>query len=514
MTGRHPDGPQDGAPRPPRLKVHRRVRELLDAEPDSLTRTGRALAYFLKLIRETWRELQEKNCTLRASALAYKSLVTLVPLVAILMAMMSFPGLEARRDRVLDKVLNVILPVEEGATLLEPTGGPRRPEPPPDQEAGRPGAGDQAVAHEIRARRTKMKDLFRARIQELAKRATAVSSIGFVILMLVVISLLSTVEQTFNRIWGAPRDRGWLARMVRYTALLFWGPILIAVSLSLSAAFQTGLIGRLLERHLAGFQEVVSFLLPVAVSTAAFTGLYCVLPNTRVRLRPALAGAVLAAVLWELAKVGFNLYVKHVVAGNPVYGSLGLIPMVFLWLYYSWLVILFGSSVSFTIQNFEDLTRKEERRRRGFRFRVYYAVRTLAAVAANYSRGRSATVVDELSERLDIPEYVVRESLDALAAGGLLVPVEGQMDAYLPSRPLERISVADALQAVAGEMLRLPDGPADPTHRRLAGILGEADARVAGSLGAVSFRDLAAEELSAREGPAAARPPSPDAAGA
>ncbi len=333
---------------------------------------------------------------------------------------------------------------------------------------------------------------------------------SFVVLLLIVLSLMYTVEETFNRIWSVPRGRALLSRVISYTAVLFWAPILVAASLSLSAVSQigTGSIGRVLQ-HLAWLKPLVAFFMPMLISTAAFTALYCILPNTRVRVKPALAGAALAAVLWALATLGFNLYVKYAVTKN-VYGALGLIPMIFLWFYYTWLVVLFGASVAFTVQNYEDLTRKHERRRRGARFRVYFAIRTAAAVAARFSRGEKTVVVDELSERLDIPEYAVRESLESLVAKSLLVPVAGELDTYVPGRPLDKISVASILDAVSGETFRLPASAADQTHRRIEALLGGADRELRERLGAVTLRELVDDEQAsraewlARQGPAQA----------
>ncbi len=502
-------------PKLPHHRLNARVRELLEADEDSLDRGKRALVYFLKLVRETWREVQEKNCTLRATALAYKSLISLVPVAAVVMAVLSSPALQSRRDQVIDQMLNYIIPVESGATVSArggapagPTGGEgAAPAPAPAPAAGSDptsGAGQESAAGADGAAseggsagakgRVRIQAMIKGEISKLAKRAAAVGTISFVVLLLVVLSLMYTVEETFNIIWGVKHGRALMSRVVSYTAALFWGPVLVAASLSLSA---TGQFSSFMQ-HLDGLRPVIAFVMPTLILAGTFMAMYVVLPNTRVRWKPALAGAALGAVLWQLATVGFNLYVKYVVVKNPVYGALGLIPMVFLWLYVTWVVVLFGASVTFTIQNYEDLTRKHERRRRGVRFRVYYAIRTAAAVAARFARGESTLVVDELSERLDIPEYAVRESLDALAGRGLLVPVTGELDTYLPARPLEKITVANILDAVSGDTFRLPAVSADQTHRRIENLLDGADQELRARLGGVSLRDLVDDEQASR----------------
>lgn len=483
----------------PHHRLNARVKELLEAEEDGLTRGRRALVYFLKLVRETWRELQEKNCTLRASALAYKSLVSLVPIAAVMLAVLSMPALADKRERVLNKMLDKVMPVQSAPAAAEPERAPA---------AAAPAAADDS-AGKLERKRAELKQTFTDEVNKLTKRAAAVGATSFVVLLLIVLSLMYTVEETFNRIWGVPRGRSLVSRAVNYTAVLFWAPILVAASLSLSSAAtqaQSGRLGQILA-SVAWLKPVVVFFMPMVISTAALTALYVILPNTRVRLKPALAGAALAAALWELATLGFNLYVKYVVAKSPVYGALGLIPMTFLWFYYTWLVVLFGSSVSFTIQNYEDLTRKEERRRRGFKFRVYYAIRTAVAVAARFSRGESPAVVDELSERLDIPEYAVRESLSALAAKGLLVPVAAETDGFVPARPPESVTAADVVEAVSGEAFGLPGKIGDQTHERLAGLMAGAERELHGRLGALTLKELAADEEMSRRQWLESKPP-------
>jgi len=479
----------------PHHRINARVRELMEAEEDSLTRGKRALVYLIKLVRETWRELHEKNCTLRASALAYKSLVSLVPLAAVILAVLSFQAFEGKRDQVLDKLLNTVLPVSAA-----PEGPENKDKEPAAASPGEGVSGTGEAAKTIEDKRAELKHIFTEEVNKLARRAAAVSITGLIALLAIVLSLMFTVEQTFNIIWGVQQGRPIVSRVVSYTAVLFWAPILVAASLSLSSVAtqaRTGPLGQVFST-VAWLKPIVVFFMPMVISTAALTALYVILPNTRVRFRPALAGAALAATLWELATLGFNLYVKYVVIRNPVYGALGLIPVTFLWFYYTWLVVLFGASVSFTVQNYVDLTRKEERRRRGVRFRVYYAMRTAAAVAARFSRGEPTTVIEELAERLDIPEYSVRESLDGLARKGLLVPVAGELDAYVPARPLENITVADVLEAVSGETFHLPGLTADPTHARLQALLSGVESEIHGRLGATTLRDLAADEQASR----------------
>src|SRR5690606_32385396 len=139
--------------------------------------------------------------------------------------------------------------------------------------------------------------------------------------------LYQTIEDTFNSIWRITSKRSIFMRIAIGTSMLFWGPIMLAVSVSLT-------------ERLSALPVLGNYVFPSVVTAAAFTIFYMLIPHARVRLRAALAGALVAALVWEVAKLLFLVYVNRVVSYSAVYGSLGLIPMLFLWVYVNWVIIL------------------------------------------------------------------------------------------------------------------------------------------------------------------------------
>jgi len=181
--------------------------------------------------------------------------------------------------------------------------------------------------------------------QQFSRRASQLTGAGFAFLVLVALMLMANIDRAFNTIWRVKRKRSALNLFVVYWSILSLGPLLIGVSMAvtsylvslplLSDAAETLGIGG----HLLG-------LMPLLASAVAFTLLYAVVPNRRVPIRHAMAGGVLAAVLFELAKRGFAFYLTHFPAYEAIYGALAAIPIFLVWVYLSWLVTLLGAEFS------------------------------------------------------------------------------------------------------------------------------------------------------------------------
>jgi len=244
---------------------------------------------------------------------------------------------------------------------------------------------------------------------------------------------------------------------------------------------------------------LTGFGLPILFVWAILVFVYLYMPNTRVRKRAAAAGAVLAAIMLFVGKWAFELYVVNVVAYDKVYGTLSVIPVTLIWLYTSWVIILSGAEVAFTIQNFEDLTHKAERERRGIRLRLYYAVRGVHTVCLRFLRGESPKVLDELASEFQIAEYALRSVLQELVAHRILARVEGDADAFVPARSPASLTVKDVVDALHGPRLATPAKTeadtmwidADPVRDVIHELFRDYERAAEERLGGLSFEDLA-----------------------
>ncbi len=178
------------------------------------------------------------------------------------------------------------------------------------------------------------------RLQGFATNAGSLTAVSTVFLVVSALALMATIEKNFNLLWRAARPRGLLQRITAYWALLTLAPLLLGAGLAVTDWLGT--------RELLGLRlpPTLFTLLPFAFEVGAFALLYGAAPNVDTRPRHALAGALLAAVLFEIAKRGFAFYVNTFADYQLLYGALAALPVFMLWVYVSWLVILLGATLA------------------------------------------------------------------------------------------------------------------------------------------------------------------------
>ncbi len=318
-------------------------------------------------------------------------------------------------------------------------------------------------------------------------------AVGGVSLFITTVLGLGTVENSFNKIWGIERERSLVRRFADYLAVLVVAPLLFTAAVSLATSLRSETILQQVLAHpvLAHAYELGLRQTPTLLLLLGFAFLYWFLPNTSVRIGPALLGGAVAAVLFGLAQalyIGFNVGVART---NAIFGSFAALPLLLVWLYVSWIVVLLGCEVAFAAQNLQSFRRARvgEEPRPAAREAIGIAVATRIARAFRAEGG----ITDEaLAGELDVPVRTVRAILTDLEAGGI-VSLRGaeECDAYQLGRAAEAVSIAQVLEALRG-----PSAPpgretsADPAVRAL---VGEVERGVAKALGARTLADLANE---------------------
>ncbi len=198
-------------------------------------------------------------------------------------------------------------------------------------------------------------------------KASHLTTTGSILLAIIALMLISTINNALDNIWHVNKRRHLIARFLVYWAILTLGPVLIGIGLySTSYFFALPLIEnvdsaiRIKSRLLA--------LMPFFTSSIAFTLLYVLVPNTHVNRRHAVTGGIVATILFELAKHTFALCIKAVPTYTVIYGAIAVIPMFLIWIYVSWLIVLFGAQISYSLSVFrmEDIGKHHSEIRWGF----------------------------------------------------------------------------------------------------------------------------------------------------
>ncbi len=302
----------------------------------------------------------------------------------------------------------------------------------------------------------------------------SLGTIGATILLLTSILALRHLETTLNAIWGVEDQRTWPRRLSDYLTVMVIAPLLTGVALSLGATIQgTQVLAEFINpATVVQFETVWLQGLPWAALIAAFSFLYWFFPNTSVRPLAALAGGFVASILFSVARYFYVDLSVGVTKYNAIFGGFAALPLVLVWIYVCWAVVLFGAEVAFASQNLNHYRREVRGAEPGMAEREAIGLRVVLAIGRAFRSGEGALNSDVLSEALDLPVRVVREQVRALMAAGLLEQTVDDLGnaGVLPARPLGRITVADVFHALRGDR----EMPADDDEEAGADLVATA----------------------------------------
>ena len=279
---------------------------------------------------------------------------------------------------------------------------------------------------------------------------------GTVLLIFVVFSLLGRIEETMNNVWGVTRSRSWLIRIEHYWFAIGLVPTLLIAGLILATGQRFAGVRHFVE-SMPLVSEVVFKFLPMVLLWLAFAAFYKIMPNTRVRFNAALVGGFVGGSLWYLNNVFGFLYVSRVVSNSKVYGSLGLVPVFMIGLYFSWLILLFGAQVAYAFQNRAAYLQDKLAENVNQRGREFVALRLMTCIGQRFQRSLPPVTIQEISAELGIPSRLAQQVLQTLLAARLVTETAGAEPAYAPARPLDSMNAHHILHAMrAGGGQELP----------------------------------------------------------
>jgi membrane protein len=321
------------------------------------------------------------NCLLHASALAYASLLSLVPLFAVMFAVLKGLGVQRRLEPILLSRL----------------------------------ALDQEVVNQI------IGYIDRTNVGTLG-------ALGVGFLLLTVISLLGSVEASFNHIWRVPFGRNPWRKATDYVSVVIMTPFLLLAGVALTSSLQEQSVLRwLLQTELVGDALLLSLrLAPVALNVVALGVLYAVMPNRRPYWPAIVLGALVAGTAWYGVQWTYVRMQIGVARYNAIYGALAQLPVTLAWLYVSWTVVLAGAEVAAV---FEGGSTARDRDARLSRRAV--ALELLLQAGERFRSNGQAIEPRDVARRLDLGTGVVREIIKSLVGASWLAPVEGVEECYI-----------------------------------------------------------------------------------
>lgn len=279
----------------------------------------------------------------------------------------------------------------------------------------------------------------------------ALGWVGVATLLFTVLSLVGTIEKAFNIIWGVTKGRSAWRKVADFFPVILICPMVLLIASSFNLSLQQQeIISGLLSVQAIGLLEA-AFLkaTPYLLIAMAFAFMYAFIPYTKVRLSAAALGGVVGGVLWQTAQWFYINWQIGAAKYNAIYGSFAQLPLLLMWIYISWLVVLLGCEVSYAWQNLNSFVRQRYFGKATPHERQKIAVLMMSLLARRFHHGRPLPSVEEISEGIMAPASLVSDIFRVLQKAGYTVLTEEQdREIYAPARALDSVRVLDVVRAV------------------------------------------------------------------
>ncbi len=305
-------------------------------------------------------------------------------------------------------------------------------------------------------------------------------SLGLVFLLYTVVSLTQKVESSFNYVWQVDRLRGLAQRFSSYLSVILIGPVLMFAAVGLTATITShSAVQRLMEVEPIGHMLVLTGkLIPYLLVIVTFTFIYIFIPNTRVKVVPALVGGVVAGVLWQTSGWIFAAFVATSPNYAAIYSGFAILVLLLIWLYLSWLILLLGAQVAFYIQYPQYLTREPVRLQLSSRLQERLVLQLMYLVAAHHCHNKEPWTLEGLVQHLGLPMQPVNKILRLMVDSGFLSETCDDRPAYLPRRDIDTILVTQlydiARSAGENRLLTADTLPGEVQVERLLAVVNKA----------------------------------------
>ncbi|HEX2657212.1 MAG TPA: YhjD/YihY/BrkB family envelope integrity protein, partial [Polyangia bacterium] len=384
-----------------------------------LSRRGRAALYLTRLGLRILKQWARDKCPQQAAALTFNTGLSLVPVTAIAFTILRSMGSLDAQSRLQDFIAYRLFP------------------------------GMDAITD---------------RIQQFSSNISvgALGGLGLFFTLITCYSLYSYVERIFNDIWRVGERRTLVGKFLTFYAMVTLLPALASVSLYWSG-------------KLVGANTAARIFAPLAIEVLALVFMNKLLPRTLVTWRAALIGALLTSFALELLKWGFVRFAMKMLleSYSGVYGSLGLIPLLLMWIYASWLLVLLGAEIAFAVQNLRLLEAEDRRHDGDEPINGLVAAQLLAAVAGAHEVSGKGLTKATLVTDFGVTASVVERIVDRLKGRGLIAEVHGDINGYIPGRAASAIQLQEVLAVFRSSDLEVADGAISPALRALVTALDE-----------------------------------------
>ncbi|MCP4644074.1 MAG: YihY/virulence factor BrkB family protein [bacterium] len=403
------------------------------------------------------RSLIEDTLLLRAAALTFTTMLSAVPLLVLMFLIMDSLDLSEEMPKFVE---NVVMKSVGGEADPDPdgTGGVVPVEPSVGEPGGTPEEPGADVAGEVEQifkwltmdvaqqdQNGELENPVKWLIRSAAEtaRPETLGIVGMVFVLTTALGLIWNIESSFNAIWGLRVTRSWYRMFSDYMMVLILLPILVGGVLSVSIVLARPEVQSRLflpPFFLSGLRYVVIW--------TAFTALYYVVPNTRVKFRYAILGGIIAGTLWILLSISYVKFQIGLSRYNLIYSSFALVPLFLMWMYFSWMVMLFGAELTFAYQNERTFAMERLAAGASHAYREALGLHAMIEMAYRFDTGLPALTASQSAEEWCVPTRLMNDTLTTLEEYGLVRSCATEPITYQPARSVDKIAVRHIVNAL------------------------------------------------------------------
>jgi membrane protein len=365
------------------------------------------LRHFLQIVVMTGQDFMSGMLTLRAMSLVFTTLLSIVPLLAVSISVLKGFGIH---DQLQPALTSLLAPLGDSSAEIS----------------------DQIVGF----------------VDNM--KIGVLGALGVCLLFFTVMSLIQKIEAAFNQAWRLEGNRNLIQRFSNYLSVVLVGPVLIFSAVGITASLSSNAVLARLNQlpYMNELLYLVSNLLPYFLVVAAFMFIYLLVPNTRVKIKSAFFGAVVAGLLWKSVGVLFTYFVSASTSYTAIYSGFAIVLMSMVWLYLSWLILLIGATICYYHQHPERLKWRQGTIQLSARMREQLALQVMRNIALCYDQqSEMSPTVDNLANYQQVPIETLMRMLGALEQDGLVRQSNDEITQYLPSRSLSQITLLDILHS-------------------------------------------------------------------
>lgn len=366
----------------------------------------------IKIILLSIQGFSKDLCSLRASALTLYTLLSIVPVIALLFGIAKGFGFEKKLEQ----------------QLLEQSS---------DQ--------DSLMFQLIEFSQNMLS----------STKGGVVAGIGVVLLFWTVIKVIGNIEESFNHIWKINRNRALSRKLTDYLSLMMLAPVMLIASSSLTVFVKTKItwLIEVIQLPALGTKLVLYALSfsPLLIMSVLFTFLFVFLPNQKINLKAGIIAGIVTGVLYQLVQWAYITLQIGASSYNAIYGSFAALPLFLVWLQLGWTVVLLGCEISFYIQNFSSYQHNQRFSNLSFLLKKNIVLQVCHAIVMSFARGEKAVDAKAIASQLQIPIVVVQRTLVILLECRLIVELNVAEDEdiiYQPARDINNLSVLDIIHAL------------------------------------------------------------------